>query len=229
MKVIGLILAILLVIAGSYIWLSGHLGPLPEVRPQPAAVAEASESRFVADGVLLQYYANDFPTFYLLYETEKHQFIRKELRFVSERGCNPKAGDLPCVYPLDADDPPVPLGSHIHVEGTLIAQRVLVSSVTYAGGEDDFEVVKAKSGESVDAGDGAIGVESTRYSEGCQVFVGCFDYDVPKAVFSIDIAGQNREITMVPGMLTPIPRGALALVWASPEEDSAVFVIAHGK
>lgn len=227
MKIIGLILAGFLVVSGVYLWLSTHIGPLPSTT-QAAAVIEATEKPFLAEGVLLAYTASDSPTYYLLYETQSHDFARKELRFVSKRGCTPSAGDMPCVLTEDENAPPVPLGSIVRVSGTRVAQRVQVESLRYATGiTNKFSTVWVDSGSSVTSKGISVAVSSTRYSEGCEVFVGCFKETIPKAVLSLDAGSQHREVTLVPGMLTDVPNGAVALIWASPEEDSAYIVIAH--
>lgn len=227
MKVIGLVLAGFLLVSGVYLWFAGNVGTMP-IKDQTAAVVEAREESFKAEGVLLAYTASDSPTYYLLYETQSHSFARKEVRFTKERGCTPTAGDLPCVLHVDPNEPPVPLGSFVYISGTLVAQRVQVEELRSAGDLDErFSVEWLDKGSTVTQHKISVSLLGTRFSEGCEVFVGCFNITIPKAVLYIDAGNQRREITLVPGMLTNVPGGAVALIWASPEQDSAYIVIAH--
>jgi hypothetical protein len=66
---------------------------------------------------------------YIKYTDEKGRTRTKQLVYYGVRGCNPNAGDFPCVpsYPTDYGYPKVEDGSPIRAEGYLNDDRLIVT------------------------------------------------------------------------------------------------------
>jgi len=110
-------------------------------------IVEPERHEFLGEGIVVRYQSGAVPTYYLLYETKGNRFVRKELRFTETRGCAPAAGDLPCVYLPGPNPVPVPIGSHVRVQGLLDAQRIVVKSIDVVPDADrDFRLRRSGSG-----------------------------------------------------------------------------------
>ncbi|HYE23239.1 MAG TPA: hypothetical protein VEA92_02175 [Candidatus Paceibacterota bacterium] len=193
-------------------------------------IVEPGRERFMGEGIVVRYQSNTTPIYYLLYETQGHRFVRKELRFTEERGCAPSAGDLPCVYPSGENTLPVPIGSHVRVSGVLDAQRILVESLEIVPDYDgDFAIGTVEVGQEFAANEVQAYVHEVYSGGACEVLLGCYREGIPRVRFTVRTDDDQREITMVPGMLEYIPDGAVLLLWGDEARGSATFVIAYGE
>jgi len=222
------LLIALLVVAGISVWLRDKAEPVSLEGAGPAAVAEAVDADpFAGVGLLVRYQTTDIPVFYLLYETQSGRFLRKELRFTDERGCNPLAGDLPCVLSTSANPAPVPIGSVVRVTGEVDAQRILVDTIDVVSGSERFELVTVGVRETGTGGDMDVTVLDIYEGGGCEVFVGCFKEGIPRVSLRVTSDGDTREDTVIPGMVKVVPKGAVVVVWADKGQGEAVIAIAH--
>lgn len=228
-------LLLFLVIVGCGVWATSYaFTRLPEPKEQTESPLVASVSNatlpydFAAEGVLVRYQTADIPTYYLLYESKNGRFLKKELRFVDERGCSAQAGDLPCVFRYDPNEPPVPIGSYVRVMGDQDAQRIIVNRLRVV---DDttgsFTRLMVASGDVLQAGDITIEVHSVTDKGACKVFSGCFNDGIPRASFTYHINGRDEQKTFAPGMFMDVGAVSLVLIAANPETQQAVFVIAR--
>ena len=224
---LGKLFVALLIVAGIIVW----IGQRNSGEDAPAAVAEALDpTAFRGEGIVIRYQSADLPVYYLLYETEGHTFMRKELRFTDERGCNAQAGDLPCVFPSGGNPLPVSIGTHVLVSGTADAQRISVDTLeVVSDAERDYELVKIGPGERAQSEKMEILVERIYSDGGCELFLGCFQEDIPRVEFEVSLESADNTYTLVPGMLKSNNEGAVLLLWADVERQEALFVFAHGE
>lgn len=177
--------------------------------------------RYEAGGVLF---------YYLLYETPEHEFQRIELRMTHTRGCAVNEGDLPCASRVPVVPPPFTPGTYVRVEGPRTPDKVYVERMERAKDADhDYALYRVGVGEKKRSGELLFTLNSTRMSEGCQVFVGCYDEDTPKAVITLEKGSFDKTVTLVPGLLASVPDGVVALVDADPVDGEALVVVAHGE
>ena len=226
------ILVFVLALLGIFVFARLTLFHAPKVVEESQLVATVAETQdtnhFLREGILMRYQATDIPTYYLLYEGNNGQFLRKELRFSSERGCNAQAGDLPCVSHSSSNEPPVSIGSYVRVEGLQDAQRVIVERIGVVGNPADvYDIVSSRVGDTIELSGLSISVLSVTNQGSCKVFSGCFDDGIPRATFAYEAGVRSGEKTFVPGMFMDIPGGNLLLLWADVEEEEAVFVVAR--
>lgn len=225
------LLLVVIVAAGIVVWVSRD----PLTAADRASADEVTQlvatdrSAFTGEGILVTYQASSYPIYYLLYETTSHNFVRKELRFTSERGCTASAGDLPCV--LNETNPlPVPIGSHVRVSGHLDAQRIVVESIdTVPDSDGDFELLTLEEGQQGVSHGVEVRVADVYTGGGCEVMLGCYEEGIPRVSFSVRALGSQMTSTLVPGMLENLPDGVLLLLWADEAASRATFVVGHGE
>lgn len=222
---------LILLMAGIMTWLQKD--PLTQADLAQAdelpQMAEPERYAFDGEGILVAYQSGDIPVYYLLYETKKHRFVRKELRFTTERGCEPAAGDLPCVY-VSKNPVPVPVGSHIRVTGTLDAQRIIVERAQVVSDADrTFSIGTVDIGGTLRTEAASIRLTEVYSGGPCELFLGCYQEGIPRVRFMLSTKGDEKEVAMVPGMLENIKGGVVLLLWADESLGRAAFVVAHGE
>lgn len=229
----GKLLILVMLLAGIATWIQKD--PLTQAdRARADELPDAEEVRqddqpFVGEGIIVRYQSADTPIYYLLYETQRHRFVRKELRFTDERGCVATSGDLPCVYPAGPSGIPVPIGSHVRVSGILDAQRIRVESLDVVPDSDrDFELRTLTIGESFTSEDTRVRLLEVYSGGPCEVFLGCYREGIPRVRYTVQVEDGGEEELMVPGMIEDTPGGAVLLLWADEVLGRATFVIAHG-
>ena len=215
----------LLVVAGITVWFTNRGTDLPRTQLAAIPVANTPEA-FVGEGIIVRYQSTDIPTYFLLYENEHGAFIRKELRFTEERGCNPGAGDLPCVLLTSVNPVPVPIGSYVRVSGDVDAQRVVVHTIEQtADSAGRFAFRNVRVGESATGNGMRVSVAEVSGEGGCEVFLGCFKAGIPRVELAIESAGQVREDTLIPGMVKTVPGGVIVLLWGSVKDGEALVAL----
>lgn len=225
MKFALITILVIATIAGVFSWFQSHI-------VQAAATVEETkhvrDDYFFGEGVVMRYESGGTPFYYLLYETPEHEFRRIELRMTHTRGCAVNEGDLPCASRESVVPPPYTPGTYVRVAGPRTPDKVVVESIEKAEDPDrDFTLYKVEVGDTKKSGDIRVVFDSARMSEGCQVFVGCYDYDIPKAILILSSGSFRKTATLVPGLLASVPGGVVALVDATTEE--ALIVVGHGE
>jgi len=215
----------LLFVAGITVWFTSRDSELPQTQLAAIPAAHTAEA-FVGEGIIVRYQSTDIPTYFLLYENERGAFIRKELRFTEERGCNPGAGDLPCVLSISMNPVPVSIGSYVRVVGDIDAQRVVVRSIEETEDSTGTFVFRSiRIGESMSGNGMQVSMTELSGEGGCEVFLGCFAEGVPRAALTIETAGQVREDTLIPGMVKTVPGGVVVLLWGDIEDGEALVAL----
>lgn len=228
MKFVISLLAIIVIATGVFVFLKDQV---TYARAAADAVEEAAPSTNEVSvvGAVVRYERGDHTLYYLLYEYEEGEFRRAELKFSSGRGCNVSEGDLPCVPGTNrVTDPSVPVGSVVRVTGTYVAPKIYVESIEEAE-SDAFAIVevsegntRSASGIEIDTGDIRYGSKNT-----CEVFLGCYDAEIPRTDLLLVAGKWDREVTLVPGMLASVPGGVVSVLEAEPDRDAALLLIAR--
>lgn len=126
-----LLLVVLVLLALSYVrrtLVSYQAGPGPATANSLTATAIALGPTAITGTVMLDYTSATNPVPYIKYENEKGGTVTKQLIFVGPRGCNPVAGDYPCVLRnTDAAYPQLREGEAITVQGAIVDDRFIVN------------------------------------------------------------------------------------------------------
>ena len=138
MLIIGKVLGIALIIGGLLLWLASAMPAPPKLSLNEveetdivASPLPAAEDAVILTGIVLYDEHSSAP--YIAYELPGGGTRTKQLILNGERGCSPRAGDLPCAGGSTASFPEIPTGSQIQVTGTIIGDQIFVERIEAVG------------------------------------------------------------------------------------------------
>ena len=228
MKFVISLLAIIVVATGVFVFLKDQVTYARAAADAVEDVAPPTNEVSVV-GAVVRYERGDHTLYYLLYEYEEGEFRRAELKFSRARGCNVNEGDLPCVPGTNrVVAPPVPMGSVVRVTGTYVAPKIYVESIEEAE-SSAFAVVEVTEGDTRTVAGIEIGAGTIRYggANACEVYLGCYDAEIPRTDLLLVAGKWDREVTLVPGMLASVPGGVVSVLEAEPGRDAALLLVAR--
>jgi hypothetical protein len=99
--------------------------------PIKLAVLASDNGYTDLDGMIIVDNRGGEPVPYLQYVTSTNEVRTKQLIFPNSRGCSTYAGDLPCVDINQQDAyPKVSQGQQVHIKGKIVADRLLVYTIS---------------------------------------------------------------------------------------------------